>query len=50
LRACGFFTPEDRVVLFNTGSGLKYLDVIDGHQKSTKMPASRLIGGIIGPY
>jgi threonine synthase len=50
LRARGFFTPEDRVVLFNTGSGLKYLEVIEGHQKSTKSPASRQIGGIIGPY
>src|SRR5579863_10735615 len=29
LRATGFFQPEDTVVLFNTGSGLKYLDVLD---------------------
>src|SRR5208283_5804955 len=29
LRASGFFQPEDTVVLFNTGSGLKYLDVLD---------------------
>ena len=29
LLASGFFTPEDTVVLFNTGSGLKYLDVLD---------------------
>ena len=29
LRATGFFKPEDTVVLFNTGSGLKYLDVLD---------------------
>ena len=28
LRASGFFAPDDRVVLFNTGLGLKYLDVI----------------------
>lgn len=28
LVASGFLTPSDRVVLFNTGSGLKYLDVI----------------------
>jgi threonine synthase len=28
LLASGFLTPSDRVVLFNTGSGLKYLDVI----------------------
>ena len=53
LRASGFFEPEDKVVLFNTGSGLKYLDVIQGEKKtvsSSKPPASRAIGGIIGPY
>jgi threonine synthase len=50
LRASGFFTSEDKVVLFNTGSGLKYLEVIDGQKKSQKPPASRQIGGIIGPY
>ena len=33
LRASGFFAPEDKVVLFNTGSGLKYLEVIDGQKK-----------------
>ena len=41
-----FLSENDRVVLFNTGSGLKYLDVIE--QKKT--PAARHIGGIIGPY
>src|SRR6202158_616742 len=30
LRANTFFGPDDTVVLFNTGSGLKYLDVIGG--------------------
>jgi threonine synthase len=49
LLARGFFRPQDQVVLFNTGSGLKYLEVIDG-QKKQKSPASRQIGGIIGPY
>jgi len=60
LRAGGFFQPEDTVVLFNTGSGLKYLDVLDVTENgapdapvrgvaSTK-PAARQIGGIIGPY
>jgi threonine synthase len=28
LLASGFLTPDDRVVLFNTGSGLKYTDVV----------------------
>ncbi len=50
LRARGFFRADDRVVLFNTGSGLKYLDVIDRHKGGSKSPASRQIGGIIGPY
>src|SRR5208282_5268664 len=31
LRARGFFGPKDVVVLFNTGSGLKYLDVLDAN-------------------
>jgi len=54
LRAKGFFSERDQVVLFNTGSGLKYLDVIDGQkthgQKCSAGPVSRQIGGIIGPY
>ena len=47
-----FFESDDTVVLFNTGSGLKYLDVIDrtGGGARTEQPASRQIGGIIGPY
>ena len=48
LRASGFFSADDKIVLFNTGSGLKYLDVIESQKK--KPPASRQIGGIIGPY
>ena len=39
-------TPEDETVLFNTGTGLKYLDLFR-HQGT---PAARHIGGIIGPY
>jgi threonine synthase len=27
LLGTGFLTPQDRVVLFNTGAGLKYADV-----------------------
>jgi len=30
LIASGFLKPSDRVVLFNTGSGLKYIDVVAG--------------------
>ncbi|HVP44522.1 MAG TPA: threonine synthase [Terriglobales bacterium] len=52
LRGSGFLKKRDRVVLFNTGSGLKYLDVVASAMKisRTKSPASRAIGGIIGPY
>jgi threonine synthase len=49
LLASGFFTADDTVVLFNTGSGLKYLDVLD-RKDAAKPPASRVIAGIIGPY
>jgi threonine synthase len=53
LLASNFFTPGDTVVLFNTGSGLKYLDVLDEADASVERaptPASRAIAGIIGPY
>ncbi len=50
LLASGFFSPNDEVVLFNTGSGLKYLDVIERFSQRAKRPGSRQIGGIIGPY
>lgn len=46
LRANSFLAGDDRVVLFNTGTGLKYLDVL----QTRRQPASRHIGGIIGPY
>jgi threonine synthase len=39
-------SPSDRVVLFNTGTGLKYLDVLD----RPTPPIRRQIGGLIGPY
>jgi len=55
LLASGFFTTDDTVVLFNTGTGLKYLDVLDVKQAEDeasmeRTPASRAIAGIIGPY
>lgn len=57
LRASAFFKPEDTVVLFNTGSGMKYLDVLDtrvidtpARSVQTQKPAARQIAGIIGPY
>src|SRR5438067_8389117 len=53
LRASGLFKPEHIVVSFNTGIGLKYLDVFDANAAGTRRsarPAARQIGGIIGPY
>lgn len=50
LLARSFLKPEDTVVLFNTGSGLKYLDVLDAKPSQPAKPATRQIGGIIGPY
>lgn len=59
LLASGFFKPQDTVVLFNTGSGMKYLDVLDSSVGRTLLsakpptaekPPARQIGGIIGPY
>jgi threonine synthase len=57
LLGSGFFAPDDIVVLFNTGSGLKYLEVLD-QAGAAPAPVSaapaktpeRQIGGIIGPY
>lgn len=52
LRASGFLKESDRVVLFNTGSGLKYIDVMAKHFGFDKpeLPKTRNIGGIIQPY
>jgi threonine synthase len=49
LLSTGFFNEHDTVVLFNTGAGLKYLDVLDTRDAQVA-PASRSIAGIIGPY
>jgi threonine synthase len=48
----GFLREEDRVVLFNTGSGYKYVDLMAKYWKVPPfaLPASRSLGGIIGPY
>jgi len=43
MRENGFFDSQDTVVLFNTGTGLKYLDALDcAQQRSRKdLPTSR---------
>ena len=52
LRASGFFREEDVIVLFNTGTAYKYLDMMEAKRRTVRPepPASRNIGGIIGPY
>ncbi|HEY6305945.1 MAG TPA: threonine synthase [Candidatus Angelobacter sp.] len=58
LLAQGFLKATDKVVLFNTGSGLKYIDVIAEALKiraaepkaEAAVPGGRNIGGIIQPY
>ena len=50
----GFLKDSDKVVLFNTGSGYKYLDTFAKYWGvepfALGLPKSRNIGGIIGPY
>ena len=53
LRASGFLRAEDKVVLFNTGTAYKYLDMMEAEEKDRKtgtIAPARQIGGIIGPY
>jgi threonine synthase len=51
LRSSQFFRESDQVVIFNTGTGLKYLDTLDSKRgEATALPTSRQIAGIIGPY
>jgi threonine synthase len=52
LRTDGFFGADDTVVLFNTGSAYKYLDMIMAQENKARPDpaAARNIGGIIGPY
>ena len=51
----GFLKRDDKIVVYNTGSGLKYLEVLATEQeskgaKAAPPPRSRAIAGIIGPY
>jgi threonine synthase len=50
----GFLKASEEVVLFNTGSGYKYLDTFADYwgvnAPEVTLPKSRNIGGIIGPY
>jgi threonine synthase len=52
LRAAGFLKVGDTAVLYNTGSGLKYIDVIAAYleKQAAAPPKGRAMGGIIQPY
>ncbi len=48
----GFLKPSDRVVIFNTGAGLKYTDLTAeqmGLSRAAKLPERMPVGGIITP-
>lgn len=50
----GFLSPSDRVVIFNTGAGLKYVDMIAEAMNlvrpdTTSLPERVPVGGIITP-
>ncbi len=52
LRASGVIQPGERVVLFNTGAGLKYTDMTADAMKLRRpggLPTSLPVGGIITP-
>jgi threonine synthase len=54
LIATGFLAPSDRVVIFNTGAGLKYVDMIAEamglkRPSDKKLPERTPVGGIITP-
>jgi threonine synthase len=52
LLASGELTPDDKVVLFNTGAGLKYTDMTAEAMKLRRpgtLPTSMPVGGIITP-
>ena len=40
----GDVKPEEKVVLFNTGSGIKYLDVFEGRSKARQTPRKSALG------
>jgi threonine synthase len=52
LLASGEIRPQDRVVLFNTGAGLKYTDTVADAmhlRRPGSLPTSMPVGGIITP-
>jgi len=49
LLANGFLKPEDRIVLYNTGTGLKYLEAFSTRFPRTSRSEQDKLGGLITP-
>ena len=49
LLANGFLKPDERVVLYNTGAGLKYLEVFSTRFPRTTASEQDKLGGLITP-
>jgi threonine synthase len=49
LLACGFLKPEERIVIYNTGSGLKYLEAYSTRFPRTAAGEQDKLGGLITP-
>jgi threonine synthase len=49
LLASGDVKPDEKVVLFNTGSGIKYLDLFESRSKTRKTPRKSALGPAMRP-
>ncbi|HEV7596373.1 MAG TPA: threonine synthase [Gemmatimonadaceae bacterium] len=49
LLASGDVKPDEKVVLFNTGSGIKYLDLFEARSKTRKTPRKSALGPAMRP-
>ena len=49
LLAKGFLKPEERIVLYNTGAGLKYLEAFSTRFPAVSSSEQDKLGGLITP-
>jgi threonine synthase len=49
LGARGALKPDEKVILFNTGSGIKYLDLFEARSKARKTPRKTALGPAMRP-
>ena len=49
LLANGFLKPEERIVIYNTGTGLKYLEAFSTRFLRTSRSEQDKLGGLITP-